>query len=237
MSVRAPLANPDALAPERNSLADRVTPRPAPGRRVPSGEPVRRRLSPGDSKRRSLSPRTRKLVLSAHIVVSVGLLGISTALLVLGSVAAATSDPETARAAYRSMGIFTRGVVQPGAIVAIVTGVILSLGTKWGLVKYYWIVAKLALTVAAILCGIFVIGPSVQHGIAMTSGNAPTGAWERGTRSLVLVAASSANVLMLGAATVISVYKPGGAIGRGRQQPRGGQARATADGRASSAAT
>jgi hypothetical protein len=183
-----------------------ATPRPAPGAHARSA----------GSAGWSLSPRTRKLVLAAHIVVSVGLLGISAALLILGSVAALTSDPETARAAYRSMGIFTRGVVQPGAILAIVTGVILSLGTKWGLVKHYWIVAKLVLTAAAILVGMLVIGPNVQKAITLTSGGAPVVAQAWGSTKLLLAAASMANVLMLGAATVISVYKPGGQIRRRR---------------------
>ena len=166
---------------------------------------------------RSLSRRQRKLVLAAHIAISVGLLGISVAMLVLGTVGATTADPPTSRAVYLSMGIFTRGVIQPAAVGALVTGVVLSLGTNWGLLKHYWIVAKLALTVAAVLCGILVAGPSVRQAIAATSAAAPLTASDPGSAPLVLIAASGANVLMLGAATVISVYKPWGAIARGRR--------------------
>ena len=117
-------------------MASRVMPRAATGARGRSSRPNGWSLSPGQ----------RKLALAAHIVVSVGLLGISAAMLVLGTVAAATPDSGTSRAAYLAMGIFTRGVIQPAAVGALVTGLILSLGTKWGLLEHYWIVAKLALT-------------------------------------------------------------------------------------------
>ena len=167
---------------------------------------------------RSLSRRQRKLVLTAHIAISVGLLGISVAMLVLGTVGATTADPASSRAVYLSMGIFTRGVIQPAAVGALVTGVVLSLGTSWGLLKHYWIVAKLALTVAAVLCGIFVVRPLVQQAIAATSGAAPLTTPDPGSAPMLLIAASAANVLMLGAATVISVYKPWGAIARGRRE-------------------
>ena len=189
-------------------MASRVMPRAAAGARGRSSRPQGWSLSPGQ----------RKLVLAAHIVVSVGLLGISAAMLVLGTVAAATPDPGTSSAAYRSMGIFTRGVIQPAAVGALVTGVILSLGTKWGLLEHYWIVAKLALTVAAVLCGIFVVRPLVQQAIAATSGAAPLTTPDPGSGPMLLIATSAANVLMLGAATVISVYKPWGAIARGRRE-------------------
>ena len=191
-------------------MADRMMPRAALGARSTSS----RRTG------WSLSPRQRKLILAAHIVVSVGLLGISAAMLVLGTVAATTPDFGTAQAAYRSMGIFTRGVIQPAAVGALVTGLILSLGTKWGLVKHYWIVTKLALTVATVLCGIVVVSPSVQQAIAMTSGAAPLAAPDRGSAPMVLIAASAANVFMLGAATVISVFKPWGTIGRDQEASR-----------------
>lgn len=203
MSTRTPLADrlPDVATTD---LDRQVMPRPAPGA---SASPSRRTGW-------SLSPGQRKLVVVVHIIVSVGLLGLSTALLVLGIVAAATSDLATSQAAYRSMGIFTRGVVQPTAVLTVVSGVILSLGTQWGLVRHYWIVAKIVLTVAAILCGMLIVGPHVQQAIEATSGSTPLTTPDLGTTQLVLIAATAANVLMLGAATFLSVYKPWGRLGR-----------------------
>jgi hypothetical protein len=155
-------------------------------------------------------------MVAAHIVVSVGLLGLSTALFVLATAAALTSDLATTQAAYRAMAIFTRGVVQPVAVATLATGIILSLGTKWGLFQHTWIVVKLALTVATVLNGMLNLGPAVQRAIALTANASAASPPELGTTALVVIAVPGINVLMLGAATVISVYKPWGTFRRGR---------------------
>jgi hypothetical protein len=201
MSIRAPLAGLDEAG-----RAGQTMPRP-PEDSQPGSSP---------STGRSLSPRARKALVAAHVVVSVGLLGLSTAMLVLAAAGFMTSDVETAQAAYRSMAILTRGPVPLVAVAAVATGVILALGTKWGLFKHLWIVTKLALTVAVILSGIFVIGPSVQQATSLTLAAPSLAPPERGSARLVLLLAASANVLMLVAATVISFYKPWGALRRGR---------------------
>ena len=43
------------------------------------------------------------------------------------------------------------------SLATLLTGIVLSLGTKWGLLKHYWIVAKLLLTVGVTLSGIFCV--------------------------------------------------------------------------------
>ena len=216
MSIQAPPSDPRAArtAPDLDERAaphmeDQVAPHPAPGAYA-SRQQAGWRLSPGQ----------RKAMVAAHIVVSVGLLGLSTALFVLATAAALTSDLATTQAAYRSMAIFTRGIVQPVAIVTLVTGIILSLGTKWGLFQHTWIVVKLALTVATILNGMLNLGPAVQQAIALTANASVAAPPELGSAALVAMAVPGVNVLMLGAATAISVYKPWGAFRRGRSGRR-----------------
>lgn len=87
------------------------------------------------------------------------------------------------------------------AIGTIVTGVLLSLGTKWGLLQRYWVATKLVLTVG-------VIGTAVQLG----------------DRVSLVVSLAVVHVLMLAVATVISVYKPWGTTWWGLIQ---GQRRST----------
>ena len=205
MSIQAPPSDPSAIraAPDRDG---RAAPRPAPGAYASASRQIGWRLSPGQ----------RKALVAAHIVVSVGLLGISAAQLVLATAAALTSDVTIAQAAYRSMAIFRLGVVQPLAIVTIVTGVILSLGTKWGLFQHTWIVVKLVLTVATILNGMLNLRPAVQQAITLTANASAGSPPDLGSTALVAMAVPGINVLMLGAATVISVYKPWGQIGRRR---------------------
>lgn len=99
----------------------------------------------------------------------------------------------------------------------LVTGVMLALGTTWGLFTHSWVLVKLALSVAVLPLSIFVVFPAVRQAIAATSRAVPLTAPDLGSAPLVLIAASGAIVLMLGAATVIAVYKPWGAIRRARR--------------------
>jgi hypothetical protein len=164
----------------------------------------------GRSPRWRLSTSQRKLTLAAHVVISVGLFGVYAAMLILGIAGATAADPEVSGAAYRAMSIL-KTAVPPGAIGVVLTGVILALGTTWGLFKHLWIVVKLVLTVAALPISILLVFPSLQQAIAaQTSEPAP----------LVLVAATGFVALSLGAATVIAVYKPWGPVARRRQNPQ-----------------
>ena len=170
--------------------------------------------------RARLSPRLRDVVLAAHVIVSVGWLGVVAAALALASAAAAADDPSVARALSLGLAEIVDILVMPPpasfSLAALLTGVVLSLGTKWGLFRHYWIVAKLALTVAVILSGMLLVDAWVQQAVAEGPGAGPAR-----TR---LIVASAAHALMLGAATVLSVYKPRGQFGRGRRSNGHGRA-------------
>ena len=161
----------------------------------------------GGAPRWRLSPGRRKLVLAAHVVISVGLFGVYAAMVMLGVAGAAATDYEASGAAYRAMSIL-KNAVPPGAIGVVVTGVVLSLGTSWALFKHLWVVVKLVLTVTALPISILLVFPSIQRAIAdLASESAP----------VMLVVASGLVALALGAATVIAVYKPWGLVARDRQ--------------------
>jgi hypothetical protein len=144
-----------------------------------------------------LSPSVRRAVLTAHIIASVGLLGDCAALLALTVRAAATSDPELAASSYELMSMFSMAFGIPLSFTSLGTGLALGLGTKWGVLRYRWVTAKLLLIVSVILVGALVIGPSEA---AMIDG--------RGGRELVLTLAAGYDVLALCLATGLSVYKP-----------------------------
>jgi hypothetical protein len=145
-----------------------------------------------------LRPSTRRAALSAHVISSVGLLGASSALLVLAISAATTSDPPLAHSAYRFMATFGYVFGIPLSFTALISGVTLGLGTKWGVLRYPWVTAKLILLVTTILTGALVIGPGSQQMIDAAGGD--------GAR---LIAAAAYNVTALAASSVLSVFKPG----------------------------
>ena len=55
------------------------------------------------------------------------------------------------RAVYLAMGLTTWYVIVPLALAALLSGVIQSLGTPWGLFHHYWLVAKLLITLVGTL--------------------------------------------------------------------------------------
>src|SRR5687768_12512156 len=96
-------------------------------------------------------PFLRKTVLTSHIATSVGWIGAVLAYLVLDITVATSDEATTVRSAWTAMGILTEWVLIPLAFFAFTTGLVISLGTKWGLFRQYWVVLSLALTAFAFL--------------------------------------------------------------------------------------
>jgi hypothetical protein len=88
---------------------------------------------------RRLPPRWRSLLLTTHIVVAVGVLGTDVALLTLSVTALVSRDPELIRGGYLAMGPLADAVLMPLALAAPLTGIVLALGTAWGLLtRHSW---------------------------------------------------------------------------------------------------
>jgi hypothetical protein len=158
-------------------------------------------------------PRSlRKLVLTVHVVVSVGWIGIEAGLLALGLTGLYTRDPEVLRAAYLAIGIFGGIFLVPVSMGTLVTGVLLSFGTPWGLIRHYWVLVKFVLTVALVVSGILVLNQKLQEAAVRVSEvplSTLTSA-DVGTLRFQIVAAVSVALLLLITATTLSVYKPWG---------------------------
>lgn len=97
----------------------------------------------------TLAPRVRKAVLAVHLVVSVGWIGAVLGDVALGLAATSSQDPETIRGAWVAMELIGWYVLLPVAIASLVTGLMLALGTRWGLFRHYWVVFAFVLTTAA----------------------------------------------------------------------------------------
>jgi uncharacterized membrane protein len=94
-------------------------------------------------------PPVRKFLLTVHVTFAVGWLGAIAAYVALNVPAVASTDPQTVRAAYLMMEPVTVYAIVPLAVATLLTGVIQSLGTPWGLFRHYWVVVSLVLTVVA----------------------------------------------------------------------------------------
>ena len=163
----------------------------------------------------SLSPRQRKVALAAHVTSSVGWLGAVVAYLGLAIVSLASDDVQTVRSAVVVMEPTVRFVSVPFAFAALVTGLVSSLGTHWGLFRHYWVAIKLLLTAFATLV-LFSYAQSISHYADMAAAPiADVSALRNATHA---VHSAGALVILL-TTTVLGLSKPRGLTRHGRRKP------------------
>ena len=97
----------------------------------------------------TMTPRFRKLALIAHVTSSVGWLGAVVVFLALAILALTSRDEHIVRGAYLVMAPAGRFVLVPFAFASLLTGIVQSLGTAWGLFRHYWVLFKLLMNVFA----------------------------------------------------------------------------------------
>lgn len=98
-----------------------------------------------------MPPRLPKFALVTHVGFSLAWLGAIVCYLALAVAGLFNRDAQTARAALLSMELIGWFVIIPFSLAALVTGLAQSLGTQWGLFRHWWIVAKLLLTIVAVV--------------------------------------------------------------------------------------
>jgi hypothetical protein len=145
--------------------------------------------------RRRFSRRTRNLVLTIHIVVSVGLLGDSAGVLAVAIRRALSDDPAVVEASHDLLGTFALFFGIPLSFLALLTGIALGLGTPWGVLRHRWVVGKLLLIVSVIVVGATVLRP------VLDDNGDPS--------STPLIVGATYDVVALTAATALAVFKPG----------------------------
>jgi hypothetical protein len=154
-----------------------------------------------------MTPGLRKFALTAHVTFSVGWLGAVVAYLAVAIACLVSQDAQMVRSGYSTMELTAWFVIVPLSLAALLTGLVQSLGTEWGLFRYYWIVAKVALTVGAVTI-LLLHMPAVSRRSGVQAE----------------VAHAGGGLLVLLATTTLSVYKPWGRTryGRRKQQERPG---------------
>jgi hypothetical protein len=97
----------------------------------------------------TLTPRLRKFALATHLTFAVGWIGTVVAYLALGVAAVTSQDAQTVRAAWIAMELIGWYVIVPLAFASLLTGLVMALGTKWGVFRHYWVLFSLGLTIFA----------------------------------------------------------------------------------------
>lgn len=165
-----------------------------------------------------MKPRLRKLALTAHVTASVGWLGAVTGFLALAIAGLTSRDPQTVRGTYLAMEVLAWFVIVPLSFASLLTGLVQSLSTTWGVFRHYWILTKLVINLVAtvvLLLYLQSLGFLARAAAEETLSGSDLG----GLRTQAVVHAGAALLLLLVAVT-LSVYKPPGRTRYGWRKQR-----------------
>ena len=147
----------------------------------------------------------RKIALTTHITSSVGWLGSVAAFLALAIAGVTSGNAQTVRAAYLAMHLTTWFVIVPLSLASLLTGLVDSLGTPWGLFRHYWVVITLVLTIFSTVI-LLLHMPTVSALAAVV--REAEGAHAAGLGGDLVHAGGGLLVLLV--ITALNVYKPRG---------------------------
>lgn len=156
----------------------------------------------------TMSPGIRKFVLTMHIIFSVGWLGAVLTYTALAIAGLASHDNQIVKIVYPALRLVGWYVIVPSSLTALLTGIIQSLGTNWGLFRYYWVSVKFLLTFVASI--ILVNHMPVVSKMANMIANGMLSGPDFEMMRIQLLIHAAGGLLILIVTTVLSVYKPWG---------------------------
>lgn len=151
-------------------------------------------------------------MLVVHVVSAGAWIGIDVIVAVLVATGWFAADTAVRGLAYAALGRFVVTPMLTAGLVCLASGVVLGVGGRYGLVRYWWVAVKLVLNV--VLCILIVValrpgmGDVVAHGRAL----AASGVSPIDVSSLFFPPSVSLTVLTI--ATILAVAKPWGRIRR-----------------------
>jgi uncharacterized membrane protein len=161
-----------------------------------------------------MGPGLRRFALINHVVVSVGWIGAVVVFLALAGLGLTSEDPTIVRGVYLVMEHAAWLTLVPLAVVSLVTGVVMSLGTTWGLFRHYWVIFKLIINVFATMVLLIYMETFKQMAAVAADSSAHLDVVRNPSP---LVHAVLALVILL-VATVLAIYKPQGVTPYGRRK-------------------
>jgi hypothetical protein len=159
-----------------------------------------------------LPPALRRLTLAVHIICSVGWIGAATAYLALGLAAQLSQGGQLVRAAWIAMELTGWYVIVPLGCLSLGTGLVMALGTPWGLIRHYWVLIAFGLTSLALTVLILHM-PSVTATAELAERVDDAAAARLGGDVLH----PGVGLLVLIFVAVLNIYKPRGLTGYGQR--------------------
>lgn len=162
-----------------------------------------------------MPPTLRKAMLAVHLTASVGWIGGAIAYLTLGVGAILAADVPVIRSAWIAMDIVGWYAIVPMAVASWLTGLVMALGTAWGLFRHYWVVISLTLTSIALIV-LLLHMPGVRTAAEFArAASGPELAALGGDLSHPAI-----GLILLLVVQVLNIYKPRGLTRYGRRRQR-----------------
>ncbi len=165
-----------------------------------------------------MKPGLRKFALTAHVTSSVGLLGAVAGFLALAITGLTSQDAQVVRAAYLAMEVTAWFVIVPLAFASLLTGVVQSLGTGWGLFRHYWVLVKLLLTI--IITIVLLLKMELIGYVAGVAAETTLSSTDLRAARTELVVHAAGGLLLLLVPVALSLYKPPGLTRYGWRKQR-----------------
>jgi hypothetical protein len=161
-----------------------------------------------------LGARSRKSVLLVHIASAGAWLGVDVVMAVLIFTALLSDDDRTKALSFRALELVAVGPLLALGLLCLLTGVVLGLSSKYGLLRYWWVAVKLALNL--LLTGLVLVSlaPEVADAAERARQSDAGVPAPLGVGDLIFPPIVSPTALLL--AMVLAVFKPWGFI---RRQP------------------
>jgi hypothetical protein len=159
-----------------------------------------------------LRPKPRKALVAAHAVSAASWVGVAVTFVAMSVVAMSSNDIHTTMLVYELMATFDVTLLPWTNFATFLTGIALSMTTKWGLFRYYWVAAKIVIAVGIVVMAFGFLHDSLEHAGREAAALAATGgtaAQLSGVADVVLWGFGCAMLSLIGA-LLLSLYKPGG---------------------------
>jgi hypothetical protein len=157
-----------------------------------------------------LRGRARKTVLVLHIASAGAWLGIDVVMGVLVFTALLTGSDRTKALCYQALELFAVWPLLAAGLLCLATGLLLGLGSKYGVVRFWWVAVKLVLNIVLSSLVLVALRPTVVDAAARAGDFLAGGAPDLGVGALIFPPVVSTSALMF--ATVLAVFKPWGRI-------------------------
>ena len=175
-----------------------------------------------------MSPKTRKVVLLLHVISAVGWLGLHIGNITFAITGLTTGDPRTQQTAFRAVDMIGGMLLIPISLLAFTTGVVLALGTRWGLVRHWWVLTKFVLTLIPVILIPLSLLPGYRELAGLVNAAPPDEVVEVGNLGISLIAAAIVSTSMYLTSVTLSIFKPWGRTKWGRRPAERARVTATA---------